>query len=723
MGVRWQITFKTNNPDNDHTGVVKVYDSNYSGDPIILEPAVNPFYTCRQMQDISDPVVSDSGYLRVIDNDIAAEHIEDMHPLGALDRPVEFYFDNVLKWRGYISPESFTVDWEPAPREVAFPLVGALSVLDSVSITKNNTNRQSIAAFLYEILDATGFTWSKIIMATQMESLDDGTSYDVPELRLELSRYNFMQATSSDNIDDVDWTPISGDSYLQVLQDICRYFCWTAIQEGDVLYLSSLRTDLTSYPKAVTWAALEALAEDPTDTPEGISDDSARPVVVLSSIEMDGINHRKSIKNGVKKITIQSNLNNRDDVIPKIGYKGNVLTDWKENYRTLNPSVNYQGHCLFLDPSKEPVQLFMFEEVYDELTEQWYLQAVDWSEPTENYNPGCGAIVRAFTHEYDPDDTPDPNPVTTYRNMLRLRRGGFEHLMVPSTSVLASIRSVAAGFFPAGGALFISGMVYNQYPSFPDFNSGDPDGLTQVGAFLNNLYLRVRLGDKYFNGTSWQDFPTTFPVEVIAINSPASIMLGGPGKIKNTSPGGYEGVEGYCIPIEENMDGTLVVDFFSWDTNSQTNADKVNTIFISDLNIRFVNEFLSKETHGVRLTALTGTPFKNNLDVALNLSSCIGIKQGQSLLFWDGEPIGERDLFEYVLSAGGREAYQPEYWLLDALMKAYSKPSVWLELETSLDAALLMWSLIGYNNKKYLITTCETDYADEHTKMIIACYE
>ena len=721
MGVRWQITFET---DKHHTGIVKVYDSSYSGDPIDIEPAVDTFYTSRQMQEMSQPVVSESGYLRVIDNDIASEHIEDMHPVGALDRPVEFYLDGVLKWRGYISPETFTVDWEPAPREVAFPLVGALSALDSVTIEKNLTNRQSIAAFLYEILEATGFTWSKIVMVTQMESLNDGTTYDVPELRLQLSRYNFMAGTGADNIDDVDWTPIAGDSYLKILQDICTYFCWTAIQEGDVLYLSSLRTDLTSYPKSVTWAALEALAEDPTDSPEGISDESSRPLVAFSGINLDGVNHRKSIKNGARKITIESNLNNRDDIVPRIGYKGRVLTDWLEDIWEL-PDSKFIGHCLFLDPSKEPTVLFMYGEEYYEFDSQWLPVQVDWQVPTEEYNPPCGAIVKGFTFAYDPTETPDPNPVTIYRNMLRLRRGGLEHVVIGSSHVLASIRSVAAGFFPAGGALFINGNVFNSAPDDrPDFPAGDAEGLTQVGPFLNNLYLRIRLGDKYFNGTSWQSVPATFPVEVIAVNEPASLWSGGPGKIKNTSPGGYDGIEGYCIPIEENMEGLLVIDFFSWENKpDQTGSDRINTIFIDSLDIRYVNEFISDETHGVRLTAMTGTPFKDNKDVTLNLTSCIGVKQGQSLLFWDGAPIGDRELFEYAENVGEQAASQPEYWLLDSLLKAYSQPSVWLELEASLDSALLMWSLIGLNSKKYLITTLETNYASEHTKMIIASYE
>ena len=113
MAVRWTITFKTL---KGRTGLVKVYDSTYSGDPIALEPAVEAFSTTRQQRDLFQPVVTDSGYLRIIDNGISEQAVEEIHPLGALDRPVEFYIDNVLKWRGYISPESFyTMFWIQSP--------------------------------------------------------------------------------------------------------------------------------------------------------------------------------------------------------------------------------------------------------------------------------------------------------------------------------------------------------------------------------------------------------------------------------------------------------------------------------------------------------------------------------------------------------------------------------------------------------------------------------
>lgn len=719
MAVRWTITFKTL---KDRTGLVKVYDSTYSGDPIALEPAVEAFSTTRQQRDLFQPVVTDSGYLRIIDNGISEQAVEEIHPLGALDRPVEFYVDNVLKWRGYISPESFYMGWEPAPREIEFPLVGALNVLDSVTIQKNNTGTQPIAAFLEEILDATGFSWSSIVMATQMVTLDDGTSYDVPELRLGLSRFNFLNANKSDNVYDADWQPMEGETYLSVLSDICRYFCWTAIQDGDVLYLSTPRTDLDSYPQTVTWAALTAIAADPTAQPSGISGSTLRPIKSLSSLEWDGVNHKKSINSGYKKVTILTDLNNKDDKFPKLNFKGEVLNDWKDTFYNDEIQTGYRivGHCLFLDPSKESAEFFQYKAQWDEQSQSYLMIPEDWTVPTTLKNEASGCVVRAFTYDYL---TTDPDPLPKYKDFLRLRRRTNQGANADSNIVLAKLKSLSAGFYPAGGALFISASVYNQFIiSVGSYIGTDFEGLTQTGAFLNNLTVRLKLGNKYFNGTSWQDFPTTFTMEVVGTSGQSSVFSG-PGKIKNTNPGKYGDLEGFFIPIEDDMSGEMILDFFAWNDNSVAGSNLINTIFIGDLEIKYVNDYVKSDAFGVRLLSLTGTPFRDSLDVNLKLSSRTGIVQGLSLLMWNDSPIGEVDLFTYAESAGGREAYQPEYWLLDSLVKAYSKPSVWLELETEYDAALLMWSLIGSDSKNYLITGCYTDYASEHTKLIIASYE
>ena len=720
MGVRWQITFKT--CPSEHIGRVKVYDSTYSGDPIELEPAANPFFTSRQRQDIFQPLVSDSGYLRVIDDDIPAQHIEDIHPIGALDRPVEFYLDDVLTWRGYISPESFTVDWEPAPREIAFPLVGALSVLDSVAFTDNSIGFQPIAAFIKECLTATGFTWSNIVISTQMFRLYDGDvsmiMYDVPELRLSLSRYNFLRANNVDNVYDVDWTPMVGSTYADVLGKICQYFGWTAFAEGDTLYLASPIVDLEHDPVTLTYQNLTQIAANPLAQPTIAT--TERPVVNLSSLEWDGVNHRKSLKNGARRVLVTAQLNANSNIQPIIYYNGKKLSQCKVYVEAPGgrPNVALIGKVRFYDPSKDCVYLYAYE--WDEDSAQFI--NVDWVAPqdsTYQLSPR-GDVVEGETYETDWQEvSPDPDIYSKYLRLVR--RSSGHDLPVQLGYPLATVYSNAAGFFAKGGALCLSAFIRNNF--IDAYDSHDLKGLTQWGPFLNNLMVAIRIGNMWFDGSTWTGTTSMIPVEVEGETSGMSGYLSyyERGKIKNTNNGKWQDAEGFMIPIDQNLSGKLSISFYAWSNNSVTNADKVNAIYLSDLSLRYVND-LEDTNEGARVSGLTGVAYKDEQNVSLSLTSAKVPLFGLALLLWKNELIGSLPFFLY--KGMGEPGYeQPEQWLLECLIKAYTKPSTWLELETALSTSLSMWDLIALSGKSYLINTCESDFALEHTKLIIVSYE
>lgn len=733
MAVRWTITFKTL---TDKIGLVKVYDSTYSGDPIVVEPAVNAFSTTRQMQDFFQPVVTDSGYLRVIDNGIIEQHIEDLHPLGALDRPVEFYLDNILKWRGYISPESFTMDWEPAPCVVEFPLVGVLNILDSVTIQDNGTGLQPIAAFIKECLDATGFTWSKIVMVNQMLALDDGTYYDVPELRLSLSRYDFIALNNVENEDEAGWTQMIGESYLSVLESICRYFCWNAIQEGDVLYLSTPRLDLGSYPHDITYAALSSLASDPLSSPSGITWHSDyRAEKALSSLNWDGVNHRKSIKNGAKKVVIDADVNFNEDYFPRIKSDGADMADWDKtfHYETAQVHTDYfRGFVGFRSPAKENGIFRLWKALYytpagqDPTVIGWEIQ--DWAAPSGNTFPvQCRAdVVKAFTYSY-PHGGTDPDPKHIFKEFIRLcvhEKKDSKYYTIGNTYPMVTLYSYGANLFNSDGCFCINAFVNNacQVSDPQNTNMVDYDGLTYNGSFKNNLRMSLKVGNKYYQGNgTWGNTLAVFDVPVISEQSLLSET--GTGHIKDTNDGTYNDAEGFIIPLDQTLEGKMELNIYPWIPGSVTGSDWIKTIFISGLNISYFNNN-SDYKKGLHLSALTGVDFKDNKSVSLKLMSSKDAKIGNALLLWKGTPIGSESLFDYYTPTptGGQE-YQPEYWLLDSLVKVYSKPSTWLELQTAFDAALLMWTVISDNGRDYMITCSETDYADEHTKLIIASYE
>ena len=154
MAIRWIINFEH---EGQHSTSITIEDSTFSGTAIQLTPADNAFTLSRKMSDIYEPIVNETGMISIIDTGDSSQHIEDIHPLNAMSRPVTVYYDGVLNWRGYVSPEALTIDNGPAPRIIPFPVIGALNILNTMTISDetNETYPKSVAYYLYYCLQKT----------------------------------------------------------------------------------------------------------------------------------------------------------------------------------------------------------------------------------------------------------------------------------------------------------------------------------------------------------------------------------------------------------------------------------------------------------------------------------------------------------------------------------------------------------------------------------------
>ena len=623
------------------------------------------------------------------------------------------------------------MDFGPAPRTISFSLVGSIDVLDSVYITDNSTSLQSIAAFLKECLTATQFSWTKVIVSSQMFILYDGGvegTYDLPELRLSLSRYNFLDSNDVQNVYDIDWTPLVGTSYLDILTKICQYFNWSIMTEGSILYLSAPIISLltASVNKEVSWSLLSAIASNPLATATvNVAPTATRPTVTLDSIGWRGINHRKSIKNGYRKIFVTTNVNKNRDVFPQVFFNGKQVATQDLRVEGIMGQARQVliGKNKFLDPGKEHITLYAYNWV------DTAFFTTDWTAPTEsNYVAKPRAdIVESFTYTKDYYDT--TNPPDNYKKYLRLCKRQYinydTYHDLSNTRPLATIYSLAGGFFPNGGALCIAAHVRNNYVDAWD--APDHKGLSQWGPFLNNLRISVKIGNKYYNGTEWTTAIAYLTPAVIGVNTGNT---GFPtyfeeGKIQDTNEGRYEGAEGFIIPINENLHGQMELTFYPWDSNSVAGSTEVFALFISDLQVNYYNNQLEeKNERGVRIGGLTGSAFKDDLNMELSLSSTPDgyPKDGNAYLFWKGNVIGTLGLFFYhgMMEAAYK---QPEYWLLEKLIESYTKPSTQLVVEVTYSPTLAMWDLITYQSKSYLITGIETDYDNDLSKLTLITYE
>ena len=715
MAVRWQISFKTL---SDHDGLVKVYDSTYSGDAIELTPTSNPFSTTINRSDMIDPVMADSGYLRVIDNGLASEYIEEMHPQGGMDRPVEFYLDNSLQWRGFISPETLSVEWESAPHEVSFTLIGVLQALEGVEMTDTGVGRQTIAAFLKEILTATGFTWSKIIYAPQLRYLKETDWPSSPvtfgEARLLLSRYNFVRVNQGDNRNDPTWTEMVGDSYLTCLTELCRYFGWVAYQYGDALVLDSPRRDITTMD-VMTMAKLDQIIADPTAT--ATVTHSSRGSIAVSGLGFDGIQHRKSINTGYRKVTVKTSDNVSNDVYPSLNFKGKRLVSWE--CAVTQGSGGFKGRVVWLDTEREHVVLHAYR-VQDGQTVE-----VPWTLPAQDSDLvlPAGAIVKGDTWLISDES----NMVNyQYENYIRLscNKAPDDHFSADVPLIEISSRQV--GSFAAGGALCLSANVRSSVAYYSQFDhtmvtfSGE-NGLTQWGPYANNLRLSLCVGNKWYNGTTWVDTETIFNVPANLVNGTYNWQTFNEaiGQVLNTKTLSmpYNGALGFIIPVNELLEGVMTLKVYPWikNTPGDTNVD-FSTLYISNLNLKYYTDTESENEDGITMSLPGGVKFRQEKTVQANITTSLDNKIGLATL-WNGtEPattFGYLDIASFI---------RPELWLLRTLRTLYTPPSTELVLEVDIPS-FKPYQTLTYNNKNYMVIGQVTDYADEHTKLTIVSYE
>lgn len=715
MAVKWVINFGT----LGQNCTVSIEDRSYSGSPISLTPASNPLTLSRKQTDFYQPILNESGLISIIDTGDSSLQIENIHPLNAFARPVTITYNNQIYWRGYLSPEALTTDYGPAPRTISFPMVGMFDVLSSITLSGNDNQLRPIAYYLYYCLQQTGFSWSNIYMPPQLYAIIDTSlqlSYGIPELRLCVSFYNFFNENKAVNVYETGYSQLQGVSWYDCLKIICQYFGWTIIADGTDIYLSSPNVSLP-YPVKLTKNELQTIALSPLNHDiNPYSGSTVRPSINLTALSWAGINHRKTIYNGYKRLTINHAPKSPACQYPKITFQGDV-----DNSVVLraNPGSMMQ-YCLlgsveFLDPSKEKVTLHSYiyntsTSAFEEITWAPYVRDTGKSTPRAD-------IVRAYS-DMLPWPT-EPDDIENKDKFIRICRAYYPGTdsgkkILGSSYALATISALATGLYPANGALCLSGKVRSNYLSTSESDYYiDHEGLTDYRYFSGYLKMSIKIGGRYFNGTSWQGTSTTVSVQVEN------------GIIKNTNTHQqYQNAEGYIMPIPKDYYGKIEITLFPWANN--TNED---TLFIQNLEVNYYNDDLPDNSNDANMiSGLTGTDFSDDKQTTMSLVAAKNIIMSPSVLFWNGSPIGKKQLF-YPYWPDTTTVAMPEEVLLEAMKTVYSKPSTWLTLETVFDSSIKMWTIVNNNNpvnpdnKKYIIVGMETDFADNTTKLYLATYQ
>ena len=237
MAIHWQIPFKSLRAGTDYT--VNIYDSTYSGQPIVLKGGAQPFTTQEDdNDDMFTPIRTQTGYLRIVDDGkdangntlSASDDWKALLPSTDTDRPVTLTNGSgTVVWQGFMQAQNFGGVLYGNPQEREFPVHCPLTILEGSDI---NYQQKEIQNFAYLLQQITNCIATKGGLAVGIDNIIIQGNTDAQQWLLK--RIDWQNFTS----DDGDGNLTARFNLYQILEDVCRFWGWTARTYHRNIYLT-----------------------------------------------------------------------------------------------------------------------------------------------------------------------------------------------------------------------------------------------------------------------------------------------------------------------------------------------------------------------------------------------------------------------------------------------------------------------------------------------------
>ena len=320
MAVHWQVKFKSLRANELYT--VNIYDSNYSGQPVQLIGAAEPFVTEEDTnEDMFAPVRTQSGYIRIVDD--GTINWRTIIPTTDIDRPVILTDSNGnVKWQGFMQAQNFGAELYGNPQERELPIQCGLSVVSRYDTSIYNKRIQNFAYLLQEIIDAIPqISRPKTIV---VQGGDDAKTW----LLKRIDWYNMLE-------EDSDFVLQGKYDLMECLEQMCKFWGWCARTYGETLYLTC--ADDTDEENALILRH-DSQQDDLYDLANGT--DAGTVETMLSTLTIGNIfastNNNDYQMRGPSKVSLTTDTNETDgDIIDPMDSrlrKEMVSTPWNDGY-------------------------------------------------------------------------------------------------------------------------------------------------------------------------------------------------------------------------------------------------------------------------------------------------------------------------------------------------------------------------------------------------------
>lgn len=484
---------------------IKFYMEDYIGEIETLTGAPSAFVvTGTDEEFVYEPVRTSTASVSIVTDSL----LNDLFSVNSHHVAVKLYRGNKLLWTGYVEPEVFTQAYVPIADKLSINCISAIGTLENIQYEKQTENGfiTAINLLRYIIRSANG-GYEKIYIPYV---------YGSSEVNYSTKKNIFDEITLAEE----NFTS-EGMMLDEVLEYFCRFFNWTLYDyEGSLYFVDAdWKGEYFSYGEdLVTYEMV---------TPN---------TVLLQDIGFGGSDHTIDVLPGYNKVTVKAINNVFDELV-----ENEDLETLKENgYQ----SVSYDK--LSGDDVKVVRKRFL-------IPAKWELDSYDEDtgekqDPKDAMNNSFGSALLKIS-EYGgkwerSDFIPD---ISDYSWTLAVqdRVKGQQFQEKPGEAMSKDLVEIkgAKGAAWMNGALSIDGSIIVPWD---DANLAfcKPSGKS---GYADITYV-LRIGDKYWNGSSWVDSEAEFKIRY------ENESAGSPLTVKNTkSPDmPYSGLSGYIIKLPDN---------------------------------------------------------------------------------------------------------------------------------------------------------------------------
>lgn len=321
MAKNYTITFKSLRAGTVYTLNI----GGGSGTAVALYGGAEPFTTDEDAsEDQFTPIRTQSGYFRIVDNGYAANGTtafdwKDLLPATDSERPVTLTYGGTVVWQGFMQSQTFSGALYGNPQEREFPVICPLGVLSGVDIDFN-AGLKNFAYVLKSVCDTIDSKSGNVVTITSI--VIQGGSDARNWLLTKIDWQNFAT-------EDADGVMRAKYSIYEVLEDMCRFWGWTARTKGTVLYLTASDDSAEQSFLTLTRTQLNQLANE-TSTSAGTTS-STIPSVTLTDASNNHIfasTYQTDYKvQGPHKAVVKADCNEHDTVVR---FAPKDVEDWIE---------------------------------------------------------------------------------------------------------------------------------------------------------------------------------------------------------------------------------------------------------------------------------------------------------------------------------------------------------------------------------------------------------